>query len=842
MKNLPAKKCIRFLYAFFILFYPAVCGATNSSILVSMIGVFGNAGSMPPASVITVTTATPVICTGNSAVINAVSPGAVSYAWSPATGLNATNTATVTATPSATITYTVAATDGSGSTVTASITITVNNPPNLNASSTDTYCNHPTGMCNINASGGAGNYSYLWNSIPVQTNATATGLGAGTYTCTVTDGSGCSASATAQVNYFNAGTASIAAVSQVTCFGSHDGTAMVAMAGGAPPYNYSWNCVPQQNTQTASGLGPGSYIVTVTDAAGCSATASAVITEPAQLSEVVAVTNTSCFAVNGEVTITVSGGSSPYSYQWSTVPVQYGNTATGLSTGYYSCMITDANGCTLNTLAQVFSVNGAYVTVTSVVPVYCHGGRTGSVSVQPSGGVQPYSYAWNTSPVQTTASAVALAAGSYIVTVTDGGGCTSTAGAVVYEPDILTATGTSTNNYCGSVTALATVTAGGGTVPYFYTWSTVPVQTTHLATGLSSGSYTCTVTDAAGCTVSRTFIIDDINSGTPVASVTQPISCPGDSNGIVAVTMIGGSPPFTFSWNTQPAQSNATATLLASGTYQVLITDANGCTVTAQVILEAPDPFVTNVITSMEHCSAKDGQAQVQVTGGHPPYTYRWSTFPAQLTETATGLRRGNYSCLVNDANNCFFIKGVDVDGTVKPTAAFIYTPGVVSIQSPLCSFIDQSSHANDWFWTFEDALNPSTSDFRNPAFAFSDTGRWCVKLVVKNKDECIDSVEHCINVNPGFSVFVPSAFTPNNDGINDLFFPQMFGATNKDYSFEVYDRWGILVFRTSAVNGSWDGKINNSHPLRDVYVWRIMVREENGEMHKLNGKVTLAR
>jgi gliding motility-associated-like protein len=830
MKILPARRCIRFKHAFFIL-----------SLFLLLMGICGNSAAMPPV-VVTITTANPVICSGSAAVINASAPGAVSFAWTPATGLNATNTSTVNASPSATTTYTVTAIDSSGSADTASVTITVNSLPGLSASSTDTYCNHPTGMCNMNASGGGGNYSYQWNSVPVQTNATATGLGAGTYTCTVTDGNGCTASASAQVNYFNAGTASIAAISHVTCFGADDGTAMTGMSGGAPPYTYSWNCLPQQNTQTASGLGPGSYIVTVTDAAGCSSSASAVITEPAQLSEVVAVTNTSCFAVNGEVNITVSGGTPPYSYQWSTVPVQYGNTATGLSTGYYSCMVTDANGCTLNPLAQVFSVNGAYVTVTSVVPVYCHGGRTGSVSVQPSGGTPPYLYAWNTNPVQTTASAVALEAGSYIVTVTDGGGCTSTAGAVVYEPDLLLTTGTSTNNYCGSVTALANVTASGGTPPYYYNWSTVPAQTTHLATGLASGSYTCNVTDAAGCTVSRLFIIDEINSGTAVTSVTQTISCPGDSNGIVAVTMNGGSPPFSYSWNTIPAQSNSSATLLSMGTYQVVITDGNGCTVTATVNLDAPDPFVTSLVTSMEHCSAKDGHAQVQVSGGNPPYTYRWSTFPAQLTETATGLRRGNYSCLVNDASNCFFIKSVDVDGTVKPTAAFMYTPGVVSIQNPLCSFIDQSIHANEWHWTFEDALNPSSSDFRNPAFAFSDTGHWCVKLVVKNADECMDSVEHCVDVNPGFSVFVPSAFTPNNDGINDLFFPQMFGAIYKDYSFEVYDRWGMLVFRTSAVNGSWDGKINNRHPLRDVYVWKIMVREESGEMHKLDGKVTLAR
>lgn len=277
----------------------------------------------------------------------------------------------------------------------------------------------------------------------------------------------------------------------VKCNGGSTGTATATATGGTTPYTYSWNTSPVQTTQTATGLAVGSYTVTVNG----TATATVTITQPTALAtNIVAVAASTCTSSDGTLTATASGGTSPYTYSWSNSHTTAA--ITGLAPGTYTLTVTDVNLCTKVTTAVV-GCNGSTlaVTITNTVNVKCFGGSTGTATATATGGTTPYTYSWNTTPVQTTQTATGLAVGNYTVTVNGTGVATVSITQPTAITTIINATSASS---CTSSDGSITASPSGGTSPYTYAWSNG--HTTAAITGLAAGSYTLTVTDANLCT------------------------------------------------------------------------------------------------------------------------------------------------------------------------------------------------------------------------------------------------------------------------------------------------------------------------------------------------------
>ncbi len=287
-----------------------------------------------------------------------------------------------------------------------------------------------------------------------------------------------------------------------------------------------------------------------------------------------------------------------------------------LSTTTYYVAAT-ANGVTSSRTAVIATINPIpTASISAQTNVNCYGNSTGSATASATGGTSPYTYSWNTTPVQTSITATGLAIGTYTVTATDNKGCTSTANVTITQPTaaLVASVPTKVNVSCyGQSTGTATASATGGTGPYTYSWNTSPVQTTITATGLTAGTYTVTVTDSKGCTSTSNVTITQPSAAlTASISALTNVNCFGQSTGAATASATGGTAPYTYSWNTSPVQTTITATGLAAGTYTVTVTDNKGCTSTANVTITQPTAALVASVPTQTNVLCLDNQQEQQ--------------------------------------------------------------------------------------------------------------------------------------------------------------------------------------------------------------------------------------
>ena len=595
-------------------------------------------------------------CNGSATVVASGGTGTYTYAWAPRGGTAATATGLCAGT------YTCTISSPAGCSITKTFTIT--QPPQITAtqSQVNVTCNGAcTGSATVVAAGGNGTYTYAW-APSGGTAATASGLCAGTYTCTISSPVGCSITQSFNITQPPAITATQSQVN-VTCFGACNGSATVVASGGTGTYTYAW--APSGGTAaTASGLCAGTYTCTISSPVGCSITKIFTITQPTPLTATSSFVPATCGNPNGSATVVVSGGTPTYTYSWAPSGGT-GATATGLVAGSYTCTITDANGCILTRTVSVTNAGSPTATITATVNVTCFGGSNGSATVSATGGTSPYTYAWTPSG-GTGTTATGLAANTYTVTVTDANGCTTIATVTITAPPALTATQSQVNVTCNAAcNGSATVIPSGGTPSYTYAW-TPTGGTLATTTGRCAGNYTCTITDANGCTITRTFNITQPTAVTATIATT-PVLCNGGTTGTASVTASGGTPTYTYSW-APSGGTGSTATGLGAGTYTCTITDANGCVITRTITVTQPTALTAISTTVTATCGNPNGSATVTPSGGTPAYTYSWA--PSGGTgATATGLLAGTYTCTITDANGCVITRSVTIINAGSPTA-----------------------------------------------------------------------------------------------------------------------------------------------------------------------------
>lgn len=716
--------------------------------------------------------------------------------------------------------------------------------PSGTIAATDVSCfGNADGQATVTASGGAAPYTYLWDDPGAQTTPTATGLLAGTYMVIVTDTNGCDTAISITINEPALLTATVSS-NDVDCNGDSTGSATVTPSGGTSPYTYLWNDPSAQTTATATNLMAGTWMVTVTDTNGCDTVISVTISEPGAMTVTTNVlSDVTCFGLgNGQAEAVPTGGAGGYTYLWSDPNTQSTAIASGLSGGTYTVTVTDLNGCTALQSVTIAEPAELVASATETTQVLCNGGSTGQATAGQTGGTTPFTYLWSDPNGQSSMVLTGVPAGTYTVTVTDANFCTSTASVTVTEPNALTGSVTIDNNVScnGGSDASVTANPSGGTGPYAYQWNDPSNQTNQTAINLAAGTYVVTITDANGCTATvQNVLIIEPQQLAGVGSSTS-VTCNGGSDGSATVTPSNGTFPYTYLWDDPNTQTDQTATDLEAGTYQVQITDANGCTAIVNVTVDEPSELVVTVANVLDvSCNGGvDGEASASASGGTGPYTYIW-TPTGQTGTTADSLVAGQYVVETTDANGCVATDTIVISQPPNPLESIFTADPDTGLQPLDVAFTNNSIGASSYEWIFGDG-GFSVED--NPVHLYEDSGlMWVALVAFDSVTGCTDTSYTYIYVEPTSIFEIPNVFTPNGDGINDIFDPKSRNIT--ELQGEIYNRWGEKVYEWQTQYGGWEGRSLSAKEVpAGVYYYTLKATGVDGKEYEQHGSVTLIR
>ena len=826
--------------------------------------------------------------------------------------------------------YTITVEDDNGCQSTVSGTVT--EPTLLTGTintTTDATCGLANGSFTVQGVDGTPGYQYSTDGgVTWQSSGTFPAIMPGNYLVNIEDANNCGTTLNVVINDLSGITASISSQSAVSCHGGNDGDVTVLASGSTAPYQYSidggtiWQAAGFFSTLSA-----GNNTVISEDANGCQFPVTVLITEPTLLlSNVVTSNNTQCYnSCDGNVDISVSGGTSPYVFSW-TGPNSFSETiedVNGLCAGTYDLSVSDVNMC-LTTLSVTINEPSEVSITTNFVNSNC-GQTDGGVSVSASGGTisTDYNYEWYQAGnlIASTSVVSNLAGGSYDVVVNDDNGCSASANQSI--TDLASGTASAIEDVMVSCYGLCngqgTASISGGTAPFTYLWNSGSTPTQPTTAGLCAGINTVTITDDIGCVSVATVVINEPD--TIYATITLANeTCIGDCQGSIDLTAIGGTPPYLYSFDNGANFGNVSSlSSLCANNYNIEIKDFNGCSyvISVEVLpgIQYSDATISNVIPVCENAppfilnavdpggvwvgpGMQNNEFNPLVVGdGVHTISYEISSVcgdtgyidvvvnplpevsfvadiydgcePLEVNFTSTGtlgvsclwdfgdggtssncglatnnyLSAGTYdvSLTVIDANNCesSYIESAMINVYPLPEANFTFNPQTTTIVDPIIYFTDQSLNASQWSWDFQ----IGSSIIQNPIFDFENTGTFQVELLVTSIDGCTDLAYDTVLIEDQFLVYVPNAFTPNDNGVNEIFLPVFNGLDPVNYDFYIFNRWGELIFDAHHPDVGWDGTYNGVKSPEGVYVYKIIARDQiNGEMREFVGHINLLR
>ncbi|WP_181885216.1 gliding motility-associated C-terminal domain-containing protein [Pontibacter diazotrophicus] len=617
-------------------------------------------------------TSQPASCQNNdgSIIAGTVTGGTASYTYS-IDGSNFQTSTTFSAVAAGT--YTLTAKDDNECTVSTQVTVGTNVPTRFTSTSTASTCGNSNGQFTITGvTGGTAPYTYSKDGgATFQDAATFTALAAGTYQVRVKDAKGCTYTSSVEVSNV-AGPVFTATAQSSTCGNSNGRITISNVTGGTAPFSYSKDGTNFQDGTTFSGLAADTYRITVKDENGCQSTVSVELENiPGPTDFTVASASSSCGRSNGSITASaVAGGTAPYKYSIDGTNFQDAAAFTTVRAGNYTVTVKDYNGCIISKSVTVSDVAGPTNLSASLTASTC-GDSNGELTITSvTGGTEDYTYSKDGVNFQASATFTALAAGQHTITVKDDNGCTFVKSFTITNiagPTAVAATSqpASCQNNDGTITA-GTVT--GGTAPYSYSINGSSFQSETAFAGVASGTYTLTVEDDNGCTVSTEVTVGQ-NIPTSFTSTTTASTCGGSDGQLTITGVTGGKAPYSYSIDGTNFQDAATFTALAAGAHAITVKDDNGCTYTNQVQvnnLSGPSDLVASVRAST--CGDPNGTITItSVSGGNASYTYSLDGENFQNGASFAALAAGEYQVSVKDANGCVYTEEVAVTDIAAP-------------------------------------------------------------------------------------------------------------------------------------------------------------------------------
>ena len=722
------------------------------------------------------------------------------------------------------------------------------------------------GRIEVSASGGTAPYDHSIDGVTFDPSNVFDSLTAGAYTVYTRDARGCLDSVAVTI-VEPADLRIVSAVQDsVACHDGSDGSIQLSVAGGTPGYAFTIDGFgTTQPDSLFGGLAAGTYTVQVTDANGCGPDSAILdVFEPDTLEiTALSVSDINCFGdTDGVIDVTATGGTTPYQYSLDGVSFQASSTFTGLAAGGYTVFVRDANGTSAGCLATadtaIVEPPQLVLTLLGSTDITCPGGSDGTIDVQATGGTPPYSFSSDGgSTFGPDSSFAGLPPSSYTVVVRDASGCEEQITVPLDDPDAFVLTPQTVQPSCagfadGSITL---DTLFGGTAPYTVSFDGAsPVAFTDDLTfsGLAAdpAGYTIDVEDALGCMTSTAVPLGEPTAIDITSIDTTRVSCFGDTDGAVDVTAAGGTPGYDFFLVNGLGDSLTSATgsfsdLPADSNYTALVVDANGCFDSEPVIITTPDQLSATAEGDSISCFGQaDGTIDVFTEGGTSPYTFsleNGETGESPGDFTFFGLGAGPYVVTVTDANDCSITAGAEI-GNQLPVIAEI-EPDTISYRMGESGMVDEVIVRNargdlSYTWTpsfgldCADCENPTVSNFQSVVY----------ELIVTDAFGCVNENEALLHVlvDGTLEYYVPNAFTPNADGMNDDF--RVYGSAIKNVYLEVYDRWGQKLYQGDGIDSGWDGTFQGAIQAPGVYTYYVDITFLNDENVEQKGSLTLIR
>lgn len=689
-------------------------------------------------------------------------------------------------------------------------------------------------------------YTYSWSPNSGLANTTlkspiATPNSTTTYTISAVNSAGCTATddVTVKVEALNV------FLGNDTTICINDSVRLNAATSPLQGLQFVWNDGSRDSIYWAPGTG--TYWVHVVDACGNSARDTITITESyTNVLTTPSFTPVTCFGGNdGAANILATQGTAPFSYEWSNDSTN--TSISNLTANIYTITVTDANNCRNITDINVTEPPLIVPILTLIDSASCYASSTGRASVQGSGGVGGYSYEWNTQPTTTTNIANNLLGPStYSVTVTDANQCIGINNIYIPSPPKLTLQLSSAGTICHLQNdATAIVKATGGTPNYTYLWDANALnQTSDTARNLYAGTYSVQVTDQKGCMKNGFVTVSDAVPLDFNFEIREP-RCFGEANGSISVNITNGLPPYQYHWET--GINGNQIDNINSDVYTVTATDGKGCIEADSITLTQPSLLVLETTTTNLSCfESRDGQLYMIATGGTKPYEYSYDDEIFSNANIIYGLKEGGYPLTVRDTLGC---ETYDFKYLSQPAELIVNTGDDLRIEqgdSVELSVLTSLPNASLTFiWTEEFKRNSLSCDTcPNPmASPLSDL---FYHVMVVDSNDCTVKDGLWVRVNVYHEIYVPNAFTPNDDFVNDIF--TVHGREGiQVLNFKVFDRWGELVFEqndfeVNDLTAGWDGNFKNEKLNNAVFSWVAAVQFSDGTTKNFSGNVSLIR
>jgi len=703
------------------------------------------------------------------------------------------------------------------------------------------------GFVRVVATGGTPGYQYSINNGPFGPITSFPGLTAGLYTIRLRDANACEFGVSLEIGQPDSLVLELGLKKDIDCNGNNSGSIFVQATGGIAPYVYSINGGAFGGSDVFENLIAGAYTIQVRDSNDCVDDLFVDIIEPLPLQFSAQTTDVLCFGESsGEVRLLGTGGTQPYRYSFDNVNFIVQDSFVNLAAGTYQYFIEDANGCKETTSVTIVEPNELMLSLVDAIDLLCFDVPSGSIEVSGAGGTFPYLYSIDAGQtVFNTALFTELGKGNYTVLIQDANGCLDEITADLEQPVDLVGDVMKTDISCfGDSNGVAEALVMGGTLGYTFLWSTG--ATGPRVQNLGPGNYIVAVTDNNGCQISLSTEIFEPPLLEFDTAMVEDVTCFDGMDGRVEVSVTGGLPPYAFDWSnggTDSVQINIPAM-----DYTLTVSDSNNCTLDTLLSVVQPEPIEITLVDSEDSfCDLPNGSITVLAEGGTPEYQYTWLTQPLvqgnMLIDVMGSPQGGPYTILVIDDNGCRDSATFEIEAIPSPIADFTtdfapldsiiipYTLGV--------NFINLSQNANSYLWDFGDG-GGSTEE--NPNHIYQTDGFYEVELIAyDSRLACPDTARRTFTLLPPGAIYVPNAFSPNDDGINDNFFPKGIGVVRM--KMDIFDRWGKLLTTLTSLGDRWPGTNQNGNPVQEgVYVWYIEAEINDGTIFRRAGTVTLFR